>query len=1316
MKRGWFRVLRWTCIGAAVAACVLGLALLSGYVLLQSEAGRARLVEILNRHLSSPGATQVRIGRLQGALPGQIELHDLSVADGAGVWLRLDYIGATWRPAALLTGTLSVSKLDAEGLMVLRRPGDAQSSGEPGMPELPFRISVERFSLRDAVLAEAVLGEKVAFRATGDTAIEGPDSILTSIAVTRTDAVTGQAQLEVLLQPRSEFLRFQLALSEADGGVLARAMNLDGLPSLSIQIDGEGPLEELRGNARMRTGDLASIEGNFTIDATDGPAFNLAGSASIAQLVEPGLRKLLPGEIAFEVQGKLTDDGIRLRRASVGNAFVKAELSGELSGFAADFDINVALDDLVPFSDLAGIALQGHASVHSRVRSEDIRRMATASSSVTLSEPLPAASPLRAVLGPQVAVAGMLEFDARRHWALRDLTVTGDSAALSANATLSVDATRLEGDYRLTLPELATLSDTLGTPLAGKLAIGGNIGGSLMHPTLTAKMSSTDLSVDDVLVGAAQARVNITQFEKNVIGDINLTIDNHHMGVLTLASRFSTVADDILRLDGLTVESRESKLAGSMLISLTHGTATGALAGQALSLAPWSDLAGRALSGRANVTLDMSRDGRKQQLDLTVNARELNIVLEPEHALKIDTVNGSARVEDVFGTPSGGLHVLATDARTSDIHFTSTALELKMESPRRARARLQTRGELGEPFEVEMIADYDARDRGFVLTVSEAGGSIAGQRIKLSKPARIEQDDGTTELSKSTFTVAGGHLSAHGRIASEDIRARLEFDGIELAALDTVMPMADVTGTLSGHGSVSGSRSAPTGVLELKIADLRSAHSTLSTAPPVSGQLGGQWRNGRLQLKASFDEIAETSLVARASMPLRLEPETLALSMPADEAMDGTLRWSGELGSLWDLLSPYEDRFTGPGDLALELAGTAGNPKVSGYFQVAGGRYENVQSGTTLIDVALRLVGDGDKLVLEKLTAGDGKVGMLEASGIVDFIPAESYPTNLRLDFSDMLLIVRDDLILHAGGHLKLEGTMSNALLSGEVVTGQTELGLAGTLPPEVVELDVREVNSVNTVQAAGKDSSGATGASVVILDLDISVPGRAFVRGLGLDSEWKGNVKISGSTRSPNVAGVLNPVRGQFSLMGKSFRLERGAIRFTGSDDPDPLLDLTAEHTTTGLTAMVRVTGSASRPKIALTSRPPLPESEIASQVLFGTASGSLSPAQSLQLASAIATFSGTGGAIGILDTTRRALGVDVINFAESEQDPNSTRVSVGKYVADGVYIEVERGTEESSRTSTTVEVEVLPDVRIQGGTTETGGNKVGVKWKWDY
>lgn len=1316
MIRGWFRILRWAGIGAAIAGCVLGLVLVLGFALLQSEAGRARLVEILNRQLSSPGATQVRIGRLEGELPGRIELHDLAVDDRDGTWLRLKYVAATWRPTALLAGTLSISKLDAEGLIVLRRPVSAQSTGELEWPELSLGVSIERFSLGDAELAQPVLGEEVAFRAFGDTAIEGPDSIRTTIAVRRTDGTSGQAQLTMLLRPRSKFLRFELALNEADGGVLSRAMELDGLPSLSIQADGEGPINDVSGKLRLRAGDLASIGGRFSIDATDGPALKIAGSASVAALVDPTLRKLLPGEIAFEVQGALTDDGILLRRASVANQLTQVELSGELSGFAADFHMSAAVKDLAPFAEIAGIPLQGQADVRSRIRSDDIRRTATAATSASISEPLPPASPLAALVGSRVSAAGTFEFDTRQHWAIRDLTVTGAAAELNASGTLSMEAARLDGEFRLTLPELATLSDALGTPLAGRLTVAGNIGGSLDHPTLAANMTSPDLSVDEILVGATQARVDIAQFTQGLRGEADVSIDNARLGPLTLASRFSTAADDQLKLDGLTVQARESKLEGSMLFSRSDATVEGKLAGQALRLAPWSDLAGRALSGNASVALDMSSSGKSQQLDLTLTTSGLNVELEPEQSLDIDTVEVIARIVDAFGTPSGVLRVLANDARTSNSRFTNLALDVKMESLRRLSARLQTRGDLSGPFALDALADYNADDRGFVVTVSKADASFAGQVIKLSKPARIEQSDGTTKLSTSTFNIAGGRLTADGQIGVEDIRARLELDRINLAVLNTIAPMADVTGTLSGHASVSGSRSAPTGELDLKTADVRSGNSTLAIAPPVSGNLRGAWRNGRLELNATVAEIAETRLDARATVPLRLEPVTLALTMPADEAIDGMLRWSGELGSLWDLLSPYEDRFTGAGNLALDLAGTVDNPQVNGFFQVAGGRYENVLSGTTLTDVNLRLVGTGDKLVVENLTAGDGKSGMLEGSGTVDFKPAESYPTNLRLDFSDMLLVARDDLILNAGGQLKLEGTLSNALLSGEIVTGRSELSLAGTLPPEVVELDVREINSANAVQAADKAPASATQASVVILNLDISVPGRAFVRGLGLDSEWTGNVRISGNTRAPNVSGILNPVRGRFSLMGKSFRLERGAIRFTGSDDVDPLLDLTAEHTTSSLTAMVRVTGSASQPKIALTSRPPLPESEIASQVLFGTDSADLSPAQSLQLASAIATFSGAGGAVGILDSTRRALGVDVIDFTESEQDPGSTRVSVGKYVADGVYIEVERGAEESSLTSTTVEVEVLPDVRIEGGTTETGGNKVGIKWKWDY
>ena len=161
-------------------------------------------------------------------------------------------------------------------------------------------------------------------------------------------------------------------------------MDLDDLPSLSIQVDGEGPAGEVRGNARMRAGDQAFIESSFTIDATKGPAVTLAGSAHIAKLVEPPLGELLAGALAFAIQGEFIEDGLRLLPSSISNALVRLEISGELSGRAADFDTTLTANDLQPLGKVAGLPLHGQLTAHSTIRSDDVRRGATLSTTASM--------------------------------------------------------------------------------------------------------------------------------------------------------------------------------------------------------------------------------------------------------------------------------------------------------------------------------------------------------------------------------------------------------------------------------------------------------------------------------------------------------------------------------------------------------------------------------------------------------------------------------------------------------------------------------------------------------------------------------------------------------------------------------------------------------------------------------------------------------------------------------------------------------------------------------------------------------------------
>ena len=130
--RRWLKILRWTVIATVIIAGTACLLLLLAYGLLQSETGRARMVEILNWHLSTPGVSEIRIGRLEGNLLDRIEIHDLKVNDGDGTWLRLKFAGASWRPGVLLGGTLSISKLDIGGLTVLRQPRWSSSATRAG--------------------------------------------------------------------------------------------------------------------------------------------------------------------------------------------------------------------------------------------------------------------------------------------------------------------------------------------------------------------------------------------------------------------------------------------------------------------------------------------------------------------------------------------------------------------------------------------------------------------------------------------------------------------------------------------------------------------------------------------------------------------------------------------------------------------------------------------------------------------------------------------------------------------------------------------------------------------------------------------------------------------------------------------------------------------------------------------------------------------------------------------------------------------------------------------------------------------------------
>jgi translocation and assembly module TamB len=81
-------------------------------------------------------------------------------------------------------------------------------------------------------------------------------------------------------------------------------------------------------------------------------------------------------------------------------------------------------------------------------------------------------------------------------------------------------------------------------------------------------------------------------------------------------------------------------------------------------------------------------------------------------------------------------------------------------------------------------------------------------------------------------------------------------------------------------------------------------------------------------------------------------------------------------------------------------------------------------------------------------------------------------------------------------------------------------------LPPSVARLKVVEINSRSATRRALPSQQPEPPALPAALDVELAVPGRVFVRGRGLDSEWGGQVKITGTSAAPQMRPCQNGPR----------------------------------------------------------------------------------------------------------------------------------------------------------------------------------------------
>jgi len=196
-----------------------------------------------------------------------------------------------------------------------------------------------------------------------------------------------------------------------------------------------------------------------------------------------------------------------------------------------------------------------------------------------------------------------------------------------------------------------------------------------------------------------------------------------------------------------------------------------------------------------------------------------------------------------------------------------------------------------------------------------------------------------------------------------------------------------------------------------------------------------------------------------------------------------------------------------------------------------------------------------------------------------------------------------------------------------------------------------------------------------IAMDINVDIPDNSWIKGSGANIEVEGKLNVKKNYGEMYVvSGSIDVVRGEYHFMGKLFNIEGGTVSFRGKEVVNPFLDVRALYEVSSVQVYINITGTAEKPKIQLTSDPPLDENEIVSYLVFGTSTDNLSSDDRLAFQERAGQVLGTMAVGELREMLGEEFAIDVITIKGGEAGFRDTHVEVGKYITKDLYVGYER------------------------------------------
>jgi translocation and assembly module TamB len=981
-------------------------------------------------------------------------------------------------------------------------------------------------------------------------------------------------------------------------------------------------------------------------------------------------------------------------------------------------NLSAQVDQIAAVMPVSTPPLDGRLSVSARVKGTGPEDLA-AQLKVAVSQLSGLPPEIAPMAGSSVTLNADAEMKGERI-TLTSVDLKGSETDLTADGWVNLKESLFDVNYRVRLDHRGAGVSTPKTLLTGDVQSEGKISGKFDDFTAQVALNSKNLRMNDLEIQNLKARLKAKGLPMKPSGEIHLKASAMDQP-LQLNSDFAWNGK-ALTVGGAEVQAPGVDMTASVDLTPKTENISGKVKGRITSLELVQALTGVAAEGKGTFQIEAGKSATGNTTFVRLNADFSDLKYQDYGAAVLKM---HAQVDDIEKM-QGRASLKATDIplgssriETFDLNAKGALSGAEITLETKGVTQTESQAESSSPLFLTTKMAVRRTDQ-WQLQLKSLKAGYEGLNVSLPKPATLTYaDDGRIVLDGLKLKTDKGLLEAHARLDKDKVDAKVSVAELPLSLLEPFVGQ-DLDGRAELDLALTGPLSDPGVSVNVHVKEYKIEGRDGTRPILLYAKLHSRRDGDRLLADLELSGLGKTPFEAKGSIPAHLSLKPFAFQMDNTGKLEGTLKGRFDLAVLQTLPAMADQTLRGLVDVDMGIGGSIEKWELNGGVTISKGRFENVEQGVLLDKIEGRLDAEDRILKLTRLTATDGGTGTIFLHGQADVDPP--FQTDIALTMNGATLLRKEMVTVTAGGNLDVKGDKDRMDLTGEITLDRTEIAIPKRFPPDVTVIPVTTIN--DPAAAASEASASKQGGTRIQLNLGVNIPDKFFVRGRGLDVEFKGKLTVKGSAENPVVRGTLNVVRGTFLCLSRTFKVTNGTIAFDGAAPPVPFLNINTRVNAGDITAQVDVTGPADAFKLKLSSQPTLPQDEIMAQILFGQSVAKLNTFQALQLAYSVNELAGGYGP-DIMGKTRSFLGLDRLDFSGGDENSKSKSdgsndgtgpsVTLGKYVTDRVYVGVEQDLTDGKQ-DVIVDVNITPNFTVESKAGSRSGAGVGFNWNYDY